>query len=201
MTDPFQKRIIHTAALLTSILAALAGIGLLLAYFRIEIPRHPSQLVLGAIAVAGATTSLILFTRKKRFKGLIILFSLIFVIELWTFTIGMAIAENKRTLRPFSQKAAARLQYISDDKIAFYQVGDSALVFYLKRNPLMHFNNIEEVKGFMYKNPDGFIIANLSTLPTFQHEKDLEKIVPVIIEKPVLNKKDDPLALFALSEK
>jgi 4-amino-4-deoxy-L-arabinose transferase-like glycosyltransferase len=201
MTDPFQKRIIHTAALLTSILLTLAGIGLLLAYFRIEIPRHVSQLALGAIAITGATASFILFIRKKSLKGLIILFSLIFIIELWTFTIGMAAAESKRTLMPFSQKAAARLQYVDDNKIAFYQVGDSALIFYLKRNKIIYLNNPDELKEFIYKNPDGFIIANLSVLPTFQREKYLEKIVPIITEKPVLNRKDDPLALFTLSDK
>ncbi|MCX5813256.1 MAG: glycosyltransferase family 39 protein [Proteobacteria bacterium] len=201
MTDPLRKRIIHTAALLTSMLLALAGIGLLFAYFRIEIPHHVSQLALGAVAISGAIASFILFIRKKPFKGLVILFSLIFIIELWTFTIGMAAAESKRTLRPFAQKTAARLQYVKDNKIAFYQVGDSALIFYLKRNPLIYFNNPEEVKEFTYKNPDGFIIANLSVLPAFQREKYLDKMVPIIIEKPVPDRKDDPLALFTLSYK
>ncbi|MCX5807333.1 MAG: glycosyltransferase family 39 protein [Proteobacteria bacterium] len=197
MTDPLKKKILHAATLITSMFLALAGIGLLFAYFRIGIPRHISQLPIGAFAVAGATSSFIMFARKKPFKGFIILFSLIFIIELWVFTIGIAAAESKRTLRPFAQKTAARLQNVSDNKIAIYQVGDSALIFYLKRNPLIIYNNPKEVSEFIYKNPDGFIIANLSALPTFQ----LEKMDPVIIEKPIPDRKDDPLALFAVSRK
>jgi 4-amino-4-deoxy-L-arabinose transferase-like glycosyltransferase len=201
MKNPFQKRTIHTAALLTSMLPALAGIGLLIAYFRIEIPHDVSQLPLGAFAIIGAAASLILFVRNKPLKGFVMLFSLIFIIELWTFTIGMAAAESKRTLRSFAQKTAARLQYVSDNKIALYQVEDSALIFYLQKKPLINFNNPTEAKEFIYKTHDGFIIANISALPAFQREKYLEKMVPVIIEKPVPKDDDTYLALFALSDK
>jgi len=199
MTDPLRKKIIYAAALLTSILLALAGIGLFFAYFYNGIPRHMSQLALGAFAVAGAAASFILFVRKKHFKGFIMLFSFIFIVEVWVFTIGMAAAETGRTLRPFAQKTAARLQYVSDNKIAIYQVENSALIFYLKRNPLIKLSNPRDVKEFIRKNPDGLIISNLSVLPAFQYEKYLEKVVPIIVEKPVLDKKDDPLALFAIS--
>jgi 4-amino-4-deoxy-L-arabinose transferase-like glycosyltransferase len=201
MKDPLKKRIIHTAALLTSTLLTLAGIGLLFAYFRIEIPHHVSQLALGAVVITAAAVSFILFIKEKSFNGFIILFALIFIIELWVFTIGIAAAENKRTLRPFSQKTAARLQYVNNNKIVLYQVDDSALIFYLKRNPLTYFNNPAEVKEFLCKNPDGFIIADLSTLSTFQRENCSEKMIPIIIEKPIMGKKDDSLALFTISSK
>lgn len=201
MIDFHGKRIIQTAALLTSLLLVLSGVGLLSAYFYKEIPRHVSQLTVGVFAIIGATASFIFFMRKKPFKGFMILFSFIFIVELWAFTIGMEVAENKRTLRPFAQKTAARLQHVSDNKIVLYQVGDSALIFYLKRNPLKNIDSLKEIKEFTYKNPDGFIITNLSALPTFQGEKYLEKAVPVIVEKPVLSRRDDPLALFAISGK
>jgi 4-amino-4-deoxy-L-arabinose transferase-like glycosyltransferase len=200
-TDPLRKQIIHAAALLTSMLLALAGIGLFLAYFYNGIPRHVSQLALGAFAVTGATASFILFVQKKPFKGFMVLFSFIFIVELWAFTIGMATAETGRTLRPFAQRTAARLQYVSDNKIAIYQVEDSVFVFYLKRSPLIYLSNPRDAKEFMHKNPDGFIISNLSAQPAFQRDEYLKKAVPILIEKPVLNKEDDPLALFAFSGK
>jgi len=199
MKDSPQKKIIHAAALLTSTLLALAGVGLIFAYFHNEIPHHMSQLALGAFAIAGAVMSFILFIRIKPFKGLIILFAVVFIVELWVFTIGMAVTEHKRTLRPFSQKAAAYIKKVSDNKIALYRVEDSALIFYLKRNPLIYLNNPEEVKKFLYENPDGFIISNSSIMPIFQHKQYSGKMVPVIVEKPVLDKEDDSLTLFAIS--
>jgi 4-amino-4-deoxy-L-arabinose transferase-like glycosyltransferase len=196
LKGPLHNKILHLASLLTSILLVLVGIGLIFAYFRVGIPRHMSQLPLGLLAVAGAAASFIMFIRNKPFKGFTLLFSLFFIIELWIFTTGMAVAESKRTLRPFAQKTAIRLQNVHDGKIALYQVGDSALVFYLKRNPLINYNNPKEIKEFIYKNPDGFIIANMNSLQAFQ----LEKVVPVIIEKPISDREDDSLALFAISQ-
>jgi len=199
--NPVQNKLINMASMLTAILVALAGAGLLLAYFHTGIPRHISQLALGITTVAVAAISFRLLLNKKQFRSFLTLFSIIFIIELWTFTIGMAVAESNRTLLPFAKKTTLQLQHVDNSKIAIYQLGDSALIFYLKRKPLKYYNNIAELKDFIHKNPDGFIIAELSAMSSLQSEKSPGKLVPVIIEKPILKKKDDPIALFAVSSK
>ncbi len=199
--NPVRKKLIDMAAILTAILVALAGTGLLLAYFHTGIPRHISQLALGTTTIAAAAISFRLLLKQKQFRGFLTLFSMIFIIELWAFTIGMAVAENNRTLLPFAKKTALQLQHVDDSKIAIYQLGDSALIFYLKRKPLKYYDNLAALKDFIHKNPDGFIIAELNTISSFQSENSLGTLIPIIIEKPVLKKKDDPIALFAVSSK
>ncbi len=199
--DSFSKKlVVHVAALLTSTLLLLTGIGLLYAYFRIEFPHHISQLALGTTAIVSAIASILFFCRGKLPQGFITLFILIFIVELWGFTVGMAIGESKRTLREFSQKVSTHLKDVNDNKIAIYQVQDSAFIFYLNRKPLTYLGNKKELEQFIIKNPDGFVITNLGIASTPGGLGSyLHKMSPAVVEKSVPTKKDDPLALFALS--
>jgi 4-amino-4-deoxy-L-arabinose transferase-like glycosyltransferase len=193
-----RDRIFQAAAIVTSAVLLILGLGLIYAYFDLHIPRHASQLAIGTVSIVGSILSIRLFLHKERFRGFVILFTLIFVVELWGITVGMALGEHERTLRPFSQEVGYLLRDVRDDKIALYQVEDSALVFYLNRSPLKSLSRPEELKTFMNRNPDGFVIANMSTTSALQGQMDLDRLTSILVEKKSTRKRDDPLALFAL---
>ena len=194
-----KGRAIRTAAVATSVFPLLTGAALIYAYFGLEIPRHISQLPVAALSMAGAVVSIRMFVQERRLKGFVVLFAVVFIIEIWGVTLGMALGEKERTLKPFSEKVNYLLRDVKDDKIAFYQVEDSALIFYLNRKPLESLHNIENLKTFMNSNPDGFIIADMSVVQGFESEILPRKPALMLVERAVSRKKDDPLALFALS--
>jgi 4-amino-4-deoxy-L-arabinose transferase-like glycosyltransferase len=196
---PIRTRSVQAAAIATSLTLLVVGAGLIYAYFRIQIPGHVSQIAVGTISVIGAIMLIRLFLQRKCFKAFVMLFAFIFIVELWGVTVGMAVGEEGRTLKPFSQKVASLLRDVEDGKIALYQVEDSSLIYYLKRNPLKSLDNIEELRTFMSKNPDGFIIANLSAATAFERERRLGRLTPFLVEKKNLLKDDDSLALFTVS--
>jgi 4-amino-4-deoxy-L-arabinose transferase-like glycosyltransferase len=192
--------IIQTASFATSLILLVAGVGVIYAYFGTKIPGHISQLAVGAVSIAGAIMSIGLFLQKKRVEGFVILFAVVFVVELWGVTIGMAIGEKERTLRPFSQRVGYLLSDVKDSKIALYQVEDSSLIYYLNRSPLKSLSNLEELKVFLDRNPDGFLIANRSAASTFQGQILPGKLTSILVENTSVRKRDDPLALFTLSK-
>lgn len=191
---------LKSAAILTCSILILAGICIIFVFFDNRIPSHVSQLVIGAFAIIAGIISLILFCKKIPQKGLVILVSLVFVIELWVFTVGMAVAEKKRTLRPFALKVADYLKNVSDDKIALCQGYDSAFTFYLKRGPLRVLNTAEEFKSFQKMQTDGFLIGDLSFISKFQQSGNLDGTSVIFIEKLNPKKHGDNLALFSLKE-
>jgi 4-amino-4-deoxy-L-arabinose transferase-like glycosyltransferase len=199
--EGFPKNwIIQTAFFATSLILLVAGAGVICAYFYTRIPGHISQLAVGAVSIAGAIMSTQLFFQKERIKAFVILFAIVFVVEFWGVTVGMALGEKERTLRPFSQKVGYLLRDVKDGKIALYQVEDSSLIYYLNRSPLKSLSNLEELKVFLDRNPDGFLIANRSAASTFQGAMLTGKLTPILVENTNARKRDDPLALFALSK-
>ena len=191
---------VKSAAIFTCSILILAGMCLIFVFFDNRIPSHASQLAIGAFAIIAGTASLILFFKKIPEKGLVILVSLVFIMELWAFTVGMAVAEKKRTLRPFALKAADYLKNVSDDKIALCRGYDSALVFYLKRGPLRVLNTAEEIKSFQKMQTDGFLIGDLSFISKFQQSGSLDGTSVIFVEKPDPKKHGDTLALFSFKK-
>jgi 4-amino-4-deoxy-L-arabinose transferase-like glycosyltransferase len=194
-----RQRVARLAAISTCSILILFGMGIIYAYFNKIIPSHFSQLAIGVFAIAAGIISFILFYKNIPKKGLTILILIVFIVELWGFTVGMALAEKNRTLRPFALKAADYLKNVSNDKISLFQGYDSAFVFYLKRGPLRGLNTIEEIKSFQKTHTDGFLIADLSSIIKFQQAGRLDGISVIIAEKLDPKKHDDNLALFSFS--
>ena len=195
--NPRRDRIMQTAAIATSMILLIVGVGLVYAYFWMRIPGHISQLAIATVCLAGGTTSILLFARRERLRALVILLAVFFVVEFWGFTVGMALGEKERTLRPFSQKVDSLLRDVEESKIVLFQVEDSSLIYYLNRNPLKSLNNVEELKSFVKQNPDGYVIAHKSATSAFQCEAVLESLVVTLAEKTASRKKDDPLVLLS----
>jgi len=75
---------------------------------------------------------------------------LIWCVEIWTFTVGMAIAEQKRTLRPFRTLVVKELKGVDDSNIAFFKVRNSSLIFYLNRpGHLKMLDSVDDVSIFL----------------------------------------------------
>jgi len=189
---------VKSAAILTCSFLILAGVCVIFVFFDNRIPSHVSQLAIGGFTIIAGSISLILFCKKIPQKGLVILVSLVFVMELWAFTVGMAVAEGKRTLRPFALKVTDYLKNVSDDKIALCQGYDSSFIFYLKRGPLRVLNTVEEIKAFQKMQTDGFLIGDLSFISKFQQSGNLDGTSVIFIEKLDPKKHGDNLALFSL---
>jgi 4-amino-4-deoxy-L-arabinose transferase-like glycosyltransferase len=192
-----RQRTIRFAAISTCFILLLFGLGIIYVYFDKSFPSHFSQLAIGFFALIGGIISIVLFHKNIPEKGLAILISIVFIVELWGFTIGMTLAEKKRTLRPFAFKVANYVKNVSDDKISLFQGYDSAFVFYLKRGPLRRLNTAEEIKLFKKTHTDGFLVANMSSILKFQQEGSLDGISVIITEKDHTGKHKDNLALFS----
>lgn len=191
---------VKSAAILTCSILILAGICVIFVFFDNRIPSHVSQLAIGAFAIIAGSISLILFCKKIPQKGFVMLVSLVFIMELWVFTVGMEVAEKKRTLRPFTLKAADYLKNVSDDKISLLQGYDTAFIFYLKRGPLRVLSTVEEIKSFQKMQANGFLIGDLPTILKYQQSGDLDGTSVIFIEKLDPKKHGDNLALFSLKE-
>ncbi|MDD5008346.1 MAG: glycosyltransferase family 39 protein [Syntrophorhabdaceae bacterium] len=156
-----RKRAMQAAAGITGIVPVLGGAAMIYAYFQGDMPRHVSQLIVGPAAFAGGVTTVVWLWKGKFRHGMGLLLILIWCVEIWTFTVGMAIAEQKRTLRPFCAAVVKELKGVDDSDIAFFKVRNSSLVFYLNRpGYLKNLNSVEDANVFLKSHPEGFIITD-----------------------------------------
>lgn len=156
-----RKKAMQAAAGITGIVPVLSGAAMIYAYFQGDMPRHVSQLIVGPIAFAGGIATVVWFWKGKFRHGMGLLLILIWCVEIWTFTVGMAIAEEKRTLRPFCAAIVKELKGVDDSNIAFFKVSNSSLVFYLNRpGYLKNLNSVDDASIFFKNHPEGFIITD-----------------------------------------
>ena len=196
--DSQESRIMTAAALATSVLPGLVGMGLTFAYFSKSLPHHPVQLMVAIPAIIGSVVTLALFLKGRKRPGLVLLFLLFFALELWAFTGGMAMAERMRTFRPFCEAAAERLEGVEDKSIALYPGGDSSLTFYLNRR-VRYLNSPGEVAKFRQERPGGFLIADVNSIEDLRGKPGLEGMAMILAQsKEWRGKKDNQLLLMKL---
>lgn len=194
-----RKRVMQAAAVITGAVPVLAGAAMIYAYFQGDLPRHISQLIVGPAAFAGGAATVIWFWKGKFRSGMGLLLVLIWCVEIWTFTVGMAIAEEKRTLRPFCAAVVKELRGVDDSGIAFFKVRNSSLVFYLNRpGYLKNLDSVVDARIFLRNHPGGFIITDGIFLEELQ--KGLEPARTSIIhieDKKRRSDRENNLALLA----
>ncbi|HNT69458.1 MAG TPA: glycosyltransferase family 39 protein [Syntrophorhabdaceae bacterium] len=197
-----RKRVMQAAAGITGAVPVLGGAAMAYAYFQGDMPRHISQLVLGPAAFAGGIAAVIWCWKGKFRSGIGLLLVLIWCIEIWTFTVGMAIAEEKRTLRPFCAAVVKELRYVDDGSIAFFKVRNSSLVFYLNRpGHLKNLDSVEEAKIFLGDHTGGFIITDGIFLEELQKGLEPARASIVRIEdKERGRNRENNLVLLALRD-
>lgn len=198
--EQHDKKVIKWSSMLICSILALGGICIIFAFFDSRIPSHPSQIAIGVFATIVCIYAMILFNRKMKAMGILLLISVIFIMELWVFNVGMAVAEQKRTLRPFALKTADYLKDVSDDRISLYQGYDSIFIFYLKRKPLKVLSSVEDIRSFQEMHNGGFLIGNLSLINKFQASGEVQGISLIYAEKKGLKGNEDNLALFSLNK-
>jgi 4-amino-4-deoxy-L-arabinose transferase-like glycosyltransferase len=156
-----RKKAMQAAAAITCIVPVAGGAAMIYAYLRGDMPGHVSQLIVGPVALAGGIAAVIWLRQGKLRRGMGLLLVLVWCVEIWTFTVGMTIAEQKRTLRPFCVAVAGELKGVDDSDIAFFKVSNSSLVFYLNRpGHLKNLDSVDDVRIFLRNHREGFIITD-----------------------------------------
>ncbi|OPY75027.1 MAG: Undecaprenyl phosphate-alpha-4-amino-4-deoxy-L-arabinose arabinosyl transferase [Syntrophorhabdus sp. PtaU1.Bin058] len=156
-----RRKAMKAAAVITSIVPVAGGAAMIYACLRGGTPWHVSQLIVGPVAFAGGIAAAIWLWKGKARRGMGLLLALVWCVEIWTFTAGMAIAEQKRTLRPFCVAVAGELKGVDDSNIAFFRVSNSSLVFYLNRpGHLRNLDSFDDVRAFLRDHRKGFIITD-----------------------------------------
>ncbi len=192
-------RSLKVAIHLTATLPGLAGIALVSSYFIRDLPHHPVQILLGVISIAGSIIANMLLLRGSRQSGALLVFSLVFVLEVWGFTGGMAAMEEMRSFRSFCREAVVQLQGVEDGKIALLPGGDSSLVFYLDRGPLKTLADPREAALFWREHPDGVVIAESSSLERLSADPAFRNTVATLVQtKGPREKNGNRLAIFRL---
>ncbi|MBA4417961.1 MAG: hypothetical protein C0392_08635 [Syntrophus sp. (in: bacteria)] len=175
--------IMRLALFATAAIPGLAGIALLYACCAVQMPYSPSQFIVSAVAIAGSGAVLFLVSTRQRIKGLITLFVLIFILEVWFFTGGMAAMEGMRTSRSFYREAAARLAGIDDNRIALFQSGDSSLIFYLNRGAIKSLYTLNEAEKFQTEYPDGIIISEMKNIEELRKHISFKNAVIILAQE------------------
>ncbi|MDR2018459.1 MAG: glycosyltransferase family 39 protein [Syntrophobacterales bacterium] len=198
-----SSRTMNAAALATAALPSLAGMALLCSYFIKEMPHHLAQILVGILAIIGSLSAIFLLKKRRRLHGLILLFLLVFGVELWSFTGGMAAMEEMRTFRVFCREAAAELKGIPDSRLALFPGGDSSLIFYLNRGRLRTLGGVEDVAKFRKEFPDGFIISESKMVQSLLRENPaFQDLVTVLAQvKEPRSKKEKRLLLMRFAAK
>ncbi|HOE17001.1 MAG TPA: glycosyltransferase family 39 protein [Syntrophorhabdaceae bacterium] len=196
-----RKRVMQAAAAITGAIPVLGGAAMIYSYFQGDMPVNISQLIVGPAAFAGGIAALMWLWKGKFRSGMGLLLALIWCIEIWTFTVGMAIAEEKRTLRPFCAAVAKELREVDDGGIAFFKVRNSSLVFYLDRpGHLKNLDSAESAKIFFRDHPGSFIITDGIFLEELQKGLEPARVSVVRIEdKDRERNKENNLVLVALA--
>jgi hypothetical protein len=157
------------AVIVTAVIPILVGAAMIYVYLKLEDFKHISEVALGPLALAGGITAIWFVLKNRAKRGFIFLFLLFFVLELWGFTIGMGMAEKKRTLKPFCLKANEMLKGVDDDIIALYGVTNSSLIYYFKRDRALHnLKDPYEVDTFSEEHREFFLIAEATLVPSIQ---------------------------------
>ncbi len=194
--------IMRSALLATAVFPGLAGAALLYAYFALDITRHGSLVLIGIGALLGSGVTILLLLRRQNIRGVSLLFLLVFGLELWSFTGGMAVVEEMRTFRPFCREANARLTGIDSSKVAMYPGGNSSLVFYLDRRDLKTVNSPDEIVRFLQIHPDGFIIGESKYMEQLKRNDAFKGLVTVLAQKKEpYGKADNDLMLLRMQAK
>jgi hypothetical protein len=138
---------------------------------------------MASVAMIGGAGCLFFFTRKKSWAGLVLLFVVVFVFEVWGFTRGMELAEKKRTLPAFAQEVTKRLSGVEDSKIFLYQQGTASLLFYLnRRSTIESVDTIEDIERLVHKSTDGYLIIDLNEARTPELNRRLYQMRTICIQ-------------------
>jgi 4-amino-4-deoxy-L-arabinose transferase-like glycosyltransferase len=194
-----RKRTMQAAAVITGVVPVIAGTVMIYAYFQGDMPGHVSQLIVGPVAFAGGIAAVIWFWKGKFRYGMGLLLMLIWCVEIWTFTVGMAIAEQKRTLRPFRTLVVKELKGVDDSNIAFFKVRNSSLIFYLNRpGHLKMLDSVDDVSIFFRNHPEGFIITDRIFLEQLRKGLGPARVSIVYVQDKEMNRDRKSLVLLTL---
>ncbi len=204
--------VMKLAVIFTAIIPLLAGMAMICVFLG-KCPRydslglvdfkHISEIILGPLAIAGAIISM-WFIYKKRFKrGLAILFLLFILLELWGFTTFIAMAEQKRTLKPFCLKTNEILKNVDNDAIALYNVTNSSLIYYLKRDkPIYNLNDVTEAGKFSGNQRKTFLITEAISMPLIQSAYAQRDVLALLKQEPEGSRdRENSFVLMKISQK
>ena len=165
--------------------------------------KHISEIILGPLAIAGAIISMWFLYKKRLKSGLAMLFLLFIFLELWGFTIFMTMAEQKRTLKPFCLKTNEILKTVDNDAIALYNVTNSSLVYYLKRDkPIYNLNDVNEAGIFRGNQREIFLITEAVSIPLIQSSYAQREVLSLLKQEPEGSKdRENSFVLLKIGKK
>ena len=186
--------VMKLAVIFTAIIPLVAGVamvgvflgkGSLYDSLRLVDFKHISEIILGPLVITGAIISMWFLYKKRLKSGLAMLFLLFIFLELWGFTIFMAMAEQKRTLKPFCLKTNEILKNVDNDAIALYNVTNSSLIYYLKRDkPIYNLNDVNEAGILSGSQREIFLITEAVSIPLIQSSYAQREVLSLLKQEP-----------------
>lgn len=190
--------VMKTVLIATAFLPVLAGLTMIVGYFKLHEYRHLSLVFLGpAVTIAGAAALFFIF-RKRYAGGFVAVAFLMIGILLWVFTAGASLAEKKRTLKPFAQEARGLLLNVDSRTVAMYGVGNSSFLFYLDPPaPIRAFKDLKEVCAFIAATPGGYLVTEETFSESVEKTCRSSSLSRVLVQISEAEKKDgNDLVLF-----
>jgi 4-amino-4-deoxy-L-arabinose transferase-like glycosyltransferase len=185
-----------TSALVMIFSAAIPG-----AHLYLKISAGPSSWAASAAGILGSGASIAFFLKRGMAKGLYLLIAVVFVLELWVFTVGMGVVERNRTFRPFCHEAGTLLAGVNDERIGLFRTNSSSLIYYLERSRLQQLASFEDAERFWRSHPDGFLFVESTDMPDLLAHTSENRLSPVLAQKadPLDKKGRHVLILLALA--
>ncbi|MBA4390166.1 MAG: hypothetical protein C0399_04430 [Syntrophus sp. (in: bacteria)] len=186
--------VMKLAAILTAIIPFLAGAAMICVFMgkgalydslKLGDFKHISEIILGPLVVVGAIISMWFIYKKRLKRGLAILVLLFIFLEFWGFTIFMAMAEQKRTLKPFCLKTNEILKNVDNDAIVLYNVTNSSFIYYLKRDkPIYNLRDLNKAGMFSGNQQEVFLITEAIFMPLIQSAYTQREVLSLLEQEP-----------------
>jgi len=197
-TQEFPKKdAIYWAMISTCFFPFFAGTGFIYGYTREWLLKSPFFVLLGILIIVAAICIILLFWKKRFYKGFVWLSIIIFSLELWAYTTGIAIQESRRTLVPFVNKVSAIIENVRDEDIALYKISSSAFIFYLKRHRIKTIDSLDGLKAFVSEKNQRYVITGIDDSAILFEKEDLKKPEILLVEKEKRKNRDNPIVLLS----
>jgi hypothetical protein len=193
----FHDRAMGVASGLTLVLLCVLSAALVYIYGWMPDYRHLSEILVAAYIILGACIGVASWAKGLRAYVVCVMMIVMFIANLWGFTVGMRVAERYRTLPDFARKASAEIDKTGDQSVALFQGASSIVLFYMDRKPhLTEANTLMELEEFQRSSPNGLVVIDLSEVP--ENMKDFVGRMTPVVRQTTHRQSEGSFALLQL---
>ncbi len=192
-----HQKVMGVANGLTLLLLCVLSAALFYIYGWMPDYRHVSEILVAAYIVLGACIGIASWAKGLRAYVVCVMMIVMFIANLWGFTVGMRVAERYRTLPDFARKASAEIDKAGDQSVALFQGASSIVLFYMDRKPhLTEANTFAELEAFQQRTPTGLVVIDLSEVP--ENMKDFIGRMTPVVRQTTHRQSEESFALLQL---